>query len=269
MHNDTHKRSDKRSDKQKANVRAKKSKVVRRLQITFVTLLILAGLGLVLNQQLMYMTLHSVSQSDKPGKGVKPVFDASAVTSVGATDVAKVALDRDKFRASGQISIPAVGIHLDVYQGLNNEHLLLGAGEAEPRRKVSMGQKGNYVLASHRMYEKGWTLLFSSLGKMRAGDKIYLTDGGKVYEYESTFVKNVNASNDTSDINVKTDDKLITLYTCGEDVVSTPIRTVVRGKLIKEYDVKSASDDELSPFLNDANKPTGYLKYYYLKHGLT
>ncbi|GIN21645.1 MAG TPA: sortase [Bacillus bacterium] len=41
---------------------------------------------------------------------------------------------------------------------------------------------GNYVLAGHRMKKKG--LLFYDIVRLNNGDKVYVTDKKKIYEYQ-------------------------------------------------------------------------------------
>ncbi|WP_281168074.1 sortase domain-containing protein [Siminovitchia fordii] len=57
--------------------------------------------------------------------------------------------------------------------------LLHGAGEMKEYDQLGMG---NYVLAGHRMKKKG--LLFYDIVRLNNGDKVYVTDKKKIYEYQ-------------------------------------------------------------------------------------
>lgn len=263
------KRSDKKKIKKKKTVQPsnKKPKKKHNKLVTFLLILVfMVGLGLIFNQQIMYFLVGRMTKDNKPGVGLEPVFDTEQVQPASITDVAEAMANKDKFRASGQIAIPDLNIHLDVYEGLNSQQLFLGAGEHVPRSEASMGQDGNYILASHRLPEGNGTLLFTPLQNSQEGQLIYLTDGKKVYIYKTLWTKTVNASEDVSDINVETKvgEKLITLYTCNDDRAGTQYRIVVRGEMIDSFDILDENDERLSVFTNGSNELSGYLKYYYL-----
>lgn len=246
----------------------KKSKVINILKGVLATILVLVGLVLIFNKQATLGLLSLMEKGHKPPieSKIEPTYDASQVQPANIKDVAAAALKRNQFKPGGQIAIPDIGIHLDIYEGMNSDYLFLGAGEALPRSQVQMGQDGNYILASHRLPEENGTLLFTPLQNSQEGQMIYLTDGKKVYEYVTLWKKTVNANEDTSDINVETEpgEKIITLYTCGDDALKTPFRTVVRGQFVASYDISGNDDPKLEPFLVNGSEVSGYLKYYYL-----
>ncbi|MFT0132603.1 class A sortase [Candidatus Enterenecus avicola] len=72
--------------------------------------------------------------------------------------------------------------------------------------------KGNYVLSSHRL-GTSQSLLFSPLHNVKEGDKVYITDTQKTFEYTvyRTFLfesSEVNTLKEIKDYNITT------LYTC-------------------------------------------------------
>lgn len=90
------------------------------------------------------------------------------------------------------------------------------------------------VLAVHcSRYNKHF--MFTSLRYLKPGDEIKVSDNENVYVYKVNFVKKVSKE-DTSFINEKTDEKLITLYTCDDVYHFYPRnRIVVRGTLDRVY----------------------------------
>lgn len=103
--------------------------------------------------------------------------------------------------------------------------------------------KGNYGLASHRMFDE--SLLFTPLDHVKVGEKIYLTDLANVYIYES--ISNEKVSPNRVDVLDEVPDTiLVTLITCGE--MSGETRWVVQGKLIQTIAYNQASAKVLAVF---------------------
>lgn len=210
----------------------------------------------------MYWLLDFLGYDRKPNdKGLEPNYDISQVESISPLKAVQLIYDAKDVRAEGQLAIPSVGLNLDIYEGINNTHLFLGAGEQLPRDKVKMGGYGNYILASHLSDDPN--LLFSPLKRVQVGDMIYTTNGKRIFSYKITLSTIVSVS-ETGYLNEQPkDEKLITLYTCttyGND----PNRYLIRGEYTGSKDINDATDSELRYFLNGKNEMTGYLKYYYL-----
>jgi sortase A len=225
--------------------------------------LAILSLLLIFHKPLTHWFLEYNSHKTHQGSGLKPEYDSSKAQSISPLQAVKLQFDASKLRAEGQIAIPDVGINLSIFEGLNNEHLLSGAGEQLPRTKMKMGQEGNYILASHLSEDP--KLLFSPLRQLKDGTDIYITDGKQIYVYQSDWRKTVNKANTTAlNEEVPAGEKWLTLYTCLN--YGTTYRVVVRAHLINQIDVKLASNRDLQPFFNKSNEMTGYLKWYYLHH---
>ncbi|USI66997.1 class A sortase (plasmid) [Lactococcus petauri] len=132
----------------------------------------------------------------------------------------------------GILSIPDINMILPVFNGTTNETMSYGAGTCKPNQVMG---KGNYSLASHTIFNmySGNVMsgvLFGNLIYAQIGQKIYLTDKDKVFEYsiDNIYTVNVNQGNIIDDHDKKDE---ITLYTCtrltGEE------RLVVHGNLIQ------------------------------------
>lgn len=111
----------------------------------------------------------------------------------------------------GYVVVPSVDLALPITQGINKEvdNMLFSA--VTNLQGQQMG-KGNYVLSSHRL-GTSQSLLFSPLHNVTEGDKVYITDTQKTYEYTvyRTFLfesSEVNTLKEIKDYNITT------LYTC-------------------------------------------------------
>ena len=78
----------------------------------------------------------------------KPNYDYDKVKPVSAASLAEAYKKRSNYKAVGQVAIPKLDINLNIYQGVGNTELNLGAGTMKPKQK--MGQS-NYCLAGHNM----------------------------------------------------------------------------------------------------------------------
>ena len=79
----------------------------------------------------------------------------------------------------GRLYIPSIDLNLTVFNGLSNSILQAGLGTMRPG--LTMGQ-GNFPIAGH--YSADSDILFGNLISVEIGDKIYLTDNEKIYEYK-------------------------------------------------------------------------------------
>lgn len=79
----------------------------------------------------------------------------------------------------GRLYIPSIEVNLTVFNGVSNSILHAGLGTMRPN--LAMGE-GNFPIAGH--YSRDKDILFGDLISIDIGDKIYLTDNEKIYEYE-------------------------------------------------------------------------------------
>ena len=89
----------------------------------------------------------------------------------------------------GRLYIPSIDLNLTVFNGVSNSILLAGLGTMRPG--LTMGQ-GNFPIAGH--YSANSDTLFGNLISVEIGDKIYLTDNEKIYEYKVYETRIVDAT---------------------------------------------------------------------------
>ncbi|PFN26870.1 class A sortase [Bacillus cereus] len=148
--------------------------------------------------------------------------DASKINQPDLAEIANASLD--KKQVIGRISIPSVSVELPVLKASTEKNLLSGA--ATVKESQVMG-KGNYALAGHNMSKKG--VLFSDIASLKKGDKIYLYDNEKEYEYAVTGVSEVTPDKWEAVEDHGKDE--ITLITC-VSVKDNSKRYVVSGDLV-------------------------------------
>lgn len=139
----------------------------------------------------------------------------------------------------GGITIPELEMNLPIFNGVSNESLSFGSGTLTENQV--MGQ-GNYSLASHHIFgiANANKLLFSPLDNAKKGQKIYITDKSKVYQYNITDVYVV--SPDRIDVlNKVPGKKIITLITCTD--FNATNRIIVQGELISEYNYNTMPEE--------------------------
>ncbi|KAF1290792.1 class A sortase [Candidatus Enterococcus leclercqii] len=228
----------------------KKHRVRNGLINLFLLLLLVAGLVLVFNNQIKNFLMDrntekfavsKLSREEIVANEEKPAtFDFDAVVPASSEAVFKAQWQNRELPVIGGVALPAVGINLPIFKGLSNEALLWGAGTMFEEQV--MGQ-GNYSLASHRAYDKGY--LFEPLDQTKIGDPIYLTDLENIYTYKATLNIKV-VPTDTQYIDEVPGKKLITLITC--DAIGGKNRIVVQGELQSVTPIKEASNELKSAF---------------------
>lgn len=144
----------------------------------------------------------------------------------------------DDLPVVGGIAIPELGINLPIHMGVSDAGMYLGAGTL--RADQEMG-KGNYPLASHHGLDKD--LLFAPLERAKDGQKIYITDLDKVYEYTIDYVEHVHPT--SVHLLDNTQEDIVTLITCDNTVGN---RIAVRGTLTDELKIDNASEKILDAF---------------------
>lgn len=164
---------------------------------------------------------------------------------IESIDAAGVVLDRltgsaeaSELPTIGAIAVPDLGINIPIHLGVSNAGMFLGAGTLKPDQEMG---KGNYTLASHHALDPD--LLFGPLLKAKMGQKIYLTDLEKIYEYEIDFVENVPA--EAVYLLDETGEDIVTLVTCDQGFVD---RVVVRGTLTNTMPFEKADKKILDAF---------------------
>lgn len=179
---------------------------------------------------------HKIKKSDYSFKKVK---------SLSLQTVAKAKQNTDDIAVVGEILIPADNIHLPIGKGVSNNTLSFAAGTMTPNQVMG---KGNYALAGHHM-ETSKSILFSPLyWQAKKGQKIYLTDAQKVYEYQVTKRKFISAY-DVDVIN-PTRKPIVTLITCDATGAN---RLLIQGDLVKVSSYKKMNQHILDGFTSSFN----------------
>lgn len=152
-------------------------------------------------------------------------YDFEEVQSLSIWDILKAQATAKDIPVIGSIHIPNIELTLPIIKGVGKSALAVGAGTMKP--KQMMGE-GNYALASH--YIEGKDVLFGPLYDLEVGDSIYLSDLDYVYEYLTTEIKVIEAT-DVYIIDDVPEQQLLTLITCAEKGTK---RLSVRAELVSK-----------------------------------
>ena len=207
------------------------------LRWTAVVILLMISVVLIFNQQIKYYLVGSykpevTQQTVKQNRQKKANYDFSDVQDLNLQSVAKARAKKQAINVIGVISVPAIKMSVPIAKGVDNTTLALAAGTM--REDQQMGQ-GNYALAGHNMAH-GSRILFSPLYyDAKVGQKIYLTDLDRVYEYQISERKYIDASR--VDVVNDTPQKIVTLITCNK---TGSRRLMIRGKYVKSMKFKQA-----------------------------
>ena len=89
------------------------------------------------------------------------------------------------------LSIPNLGINLQVFEGTSDRVLTYGAGTIKANQNPD--NIGNYALAAHNFYDQSYGTGFSILQSATniVGSNAYLSDGDYVYTYKLAEVTNI------------------------------------------------------------------------------
>lgn len=207
------------------------------LRWTAIVILFIVSLVLIFNQQIKYYlvgTYHPqiTQQTVQKNNQKKAKYDFSNVQDLNLQSVARARARRQSINVIGVISIPAIKMSVPIGKGVDNNTLALAAGTM--RADQQMGQ-GNYALAGHNMAH-GSRILFSPLYyDAKVGQKIYLTDMTKIYEYRITQRQFIDATR--VDVVNDTPEKIVTLITCNK---TGSRRLMIRGAYVKTMKFKQA-----------------------------
>lgn len=214
-------------------------KFLRVIKWFLVTMLLIVGCALIFNHQIASWFLSQQhSQIETTSSNKHASYNFQNVKALSTWDVVDAQFKAKHF--IGVVAIPQINLSVPISEGVNNQTLKQGAGTL--RKDQQMGV-GNYALAGHNMH-KGSTILFGPLyTSAKVGQTIYLSDLKHVYEYKTTLVQQIPAT----DVGVVSDtpEKIVTLITCNNDGSA---RIEVRGKFVKQYTYKTANH-ELKQFL--------------------
>lgn len=238
---------------------AQQRKVDKRKKVgTIVAIVALILIGIVIycianfdhiqGQAANYVATNHLSRQRKNEQKKKPSYNMKAVQPVSPQSLANAYQHRRDYRAVGQIAIRDHNVLLNIYRGVGNVELNLGAGTMNQNQKMG---EGNYALAGHNM-DDGRSF-FSPLytakvrGNLPNGTTILLTDYKKVYYYKITSSRFISVYNLRLAWNNKEFKKkpVISLFTCDWTGQG---RLFIRGKYTGSQDYKGASKYVRSSF---------------------
>ena len=131
----------------------------------------------------------SITKQDQKTKGVS-YTSAVEITSPEQIEKARNDTSQPLYLRSF-LSIPNLGINLQVFEGTSERVLTYGAGTIKPNQNPD--SFGNYALAAHNFYDSSYGSGFSILQTSNniVGSNAYLTDGDYVYTYRLAKVTQV------------------------------------------------------------------------------
>lgn len=176
--------------------------------------------------------------------GLSPSYNVDDVENLSRDLVDKYKDEANRAVSKGRILIPSVNIDEKIFEGINNAHLLLGVCEQLPRSQVKAGDHGNYILAGHISHINN-NFILTPLNKTKIKDKIFVLDQKYSYVYQINSAKLYHVS-DTRPININTDEKMITIYTCKTNAGFHPTeRFVVQGTLVDKFSIENFTEKDL------------------------
>ena len=207
------------------------------LRWTLVVILLIISACLIFNQQIKEHLVGTyrpaiTQQSIARDSSKKATYNYSDVKDLNLQTAAQARAKKQPINIIGEITAPDSNMTIPIAKGVDNTTLALAAGTMRP--DMQMG-KGNYALAGHNM-ANGSKILFSPLCyHAKVGQKVYITDLKRVYEYklyERKFIEptQVEVVNDTKQ-------PIITLITCNDNGQK---RLLLRGRFVKSEPFKQA-----------------------------
>ena len=135
----------------------------------------------------------------------------------------------------GYIKIPCIDVHLPIYHGTDQEHMLKGVGHLVGTSLPVGGVDSHAVLSAHSGLSTAD--LFTNLVDLEEGDLFYIYVLDEILAYEVDNIKVVEPT-ETDDLRIVKGEDYVTLVTCTPFGINSH-RLLVRGHRV-EYD----PDDE-------------------------
>ncbi|HHT7825764.1 TPA: class A sortase [Streptococcus suis] len=222
--------------------------------------LILISLALIFNTSIRnfiigwntnkYQISNVTTEDIEKNKQAETTFDFDQVQSISTEAILAAQWDAQRLPVIGGIAVPELGINLPIFKGVFNTSLMYGAGTMKENQEMG---KGNYALASHRIF--GVTgaadVLFSPLDRAKNGMKIYITDKTNVYTYVIDSVEIVSPESVyvIDDVEGRTE---VTLVTCTD--YNATQRIIVKGVLESTTPYNETAKDILDSFNKSYNQ---------------
>lgn len=224
----------------------KKQKRKNRLIASLFVILFMIGVAIFQADNILnyFVHQHQTMQFQKlsadelaKNRKKKASFDYDAVEMINNKKIMDSLLSNEganKNYVIAGISIPSVGIRLDIYKGVSEYALLRGAGTYFPDRELG---KGNFVLAGHNMEDE--VTLFSPLYRIQKAQKIYVSDGENIFVYKVSEILTISSTQVEVLDDIGNEQAMITLITCADSYAIN--RICVKGKLVEKIAVQDAS----------------------------
>ena len=185
-----------------------------------------------------HTVVKKISQDDLKKENEKADYDWSNVSNSNVLD----SLSAKMQSQSSPIAIltqPEAKVATTVVAGLDKYQLNLSAGTISADQKLG---EGNYVLVGHHVPKSEWALFSGIYYFGKPGQKIYLTDLNKVYEYTVTNVKFVEET-DTDIVRQSKVDSEDNGHTPGVPMLTLISCDITGDKRITEYADLTATYD--------------------------
>lgn len=234
---------------------AKNSKLDRWLKAVVIALITIAAILLTLPFIQNHCALQIKNSETNHYRSTLPDSMPTAETIHALKLRNMLGIDGENNDAIGRVLIPSVGLADNIYVGLTNGNLGLGAVAMFPKRTPV---QHNVVLLGHNV---GFTAIhFGVLSQVKLKDKIYLNYLNRYYQYQIYRVESIN---ETEIEKVKdTSDSQLSLVTCSAPT-RTPKRILVRANLVKVLNTTSEKKQ-----MRDVAKTTARQNLMQLHNGM-
>ena len=154
------------------------------------------------------------------------------------------------------LRIPSINVNVGVAHGTNDAVLQSEAGHLYGTSLPVEGENVHAVIAAHSALSTA--KLFTDLGKVKKGDKFYVTTLNRELEYEVDNIVTCLPEDDYKYEQIVKGENYVTLYTCTPYGVNTH-RLLVRGKLIGSTIVAGKDGGFLTPEVMQTLKYSSFL----------
>lgn len=209
------------------------------LKRSIAILLILIGLIFIFNKPITEWFVKHFGEETQLTGFTKEIgeINRDEISAISNFDLMRKILKRDQMNYVGAVSVPSIGLSINIINELNNDSLSIASAVYYDDMVMGMD---NYVLASHFAYGSQYALfspLYYQINTPNViGSNMYLTDGETIFTYRVTTYKIVDNS-DVDYIQQGTDDPMLTLFTC--NYTHEQGKIILQGELID----KKSSDD--------------------------
>lgn len=144
-------------------------------------------------------------------------YNASLINHQGTVDTidySSAALNMSNYGLSnvyGYLSAPSIGLNLPIYLGANSSMMSYGAAHLNNTSLPLDEKNTNCAIAGHTGYIG--RIFFDNIRNLKKGDTVSVKNFWETIDYEVIDYKTVDPNN-TNDIYIKSDRRLLTLITC-------------------------------------------------------